>query len=103
LGFGGSARVVAEWATRRRRAERADAQSLARVPSARTSGITYYWEHLGLLSDPAYAQRWATKRKAYLAEGVQPVESANGADRVLIETTEAEGAGLDMLEIERLA
>src|ERR1019366_10736131 len=51
LGFGGSARVVAEWATRRRRAERADAQSLARVPSARTSGITYYWEHLGLLSD----------------------------------------------------
>jgi transposase len=36
LGFGGSARVVAEWATRRRRAERADAQSLARVPSART-------------------------------------------------------------------
>ena len=36
LGFGGSARVVAEWATRRRRAEKVDAQSLARVPSART-------------------------------------------------------------------
>lgn len=32
-------------------------------------GVTYYWEHLGLLSDPAYAQRWASKRKAYLAEG----------------------------------
>lgn len=29
--------------------------------------------------------------------------AANGAERVLIETTEAEGAGLDMLEIERLA
>lgn len=67
------------------------------------SGITYYWEHLGLLSDPAYAQRWATKRKAYLADGVRPVEGANGAERVLIETTEAEGAGLDMIEIERLA
>jgi transposase len=35
-GFRGSARVVAEWATRRRRAEKADAQSLARVPSSRT-------------------------------------------------------------------
>jgi len=35
-GFGGSSRVVAEWATRRRRADKADAQSLARVPSART-------------------------------------------------------------------
>jgi transposase len=35
-GFSGSARVVAEWATRRRRADKADAQSLARTPSART-------------------------------------------------------------------
>ena len=36
LGFRGSARVVAEWATRHRRAEKADAESLHRVPSART-------------------------------------------------------------------
>lgn len=35
-GYRGSLRVVSEWATRRRRAERADAESLARVPSART-------------------------------------------------------------------
>jgi transposase len=36
LGFRGSVRVVTEWATRRRRAEKADATSLHRVPSART-------------------------------------------------------------------
>jgi transposase len=35
-GFRGSLRVVTEWATRRRRAERADAESLQRIPSART-------------------------------------------------------------------
>jgi transposase len=35
-GFKGSLRVVGEWATRRRRAEKADATSLQRVPSART-------------------------------------------------------------------
>ena len=35
-GFRGSLRVVSEWATRRRRAEKADASSLARLPSART-------------------------------------------------------------------
>ncbi len=35
-GFSGSLRVVSEWATRRRRAEKLDAQSLQRVPSART-------------------------------------------------------------------
>jgi transposase len=35
-GFRGSLRVIGEWATRRRRAERADAQNLQRIPSART-------------------------------------------------------------------
>jgi transposase len=35
-GFRGSMRVVSEWATRRRRAEKADAETLTRVPSART-------------------------------------------------------------------
>jgi transposase len=35
-GFRGSLRVVSEWATRRRRAEKADAENLQRIPSART-------------------------------------------------------------------
>jgi transposase len=35
-GFRGSLRIVGEWATRRRRAEKADAESLQRIPSART-------------------------------------------------------------------
>lgn len=67
------------------------------------SGLTYYWEHLGLLSDPAYADRWAAKRAAYLADGIVPLSAADEGDRILIETRESEGSGLDMLEIERLA
>jgi transposase len=35
-GFQGSLRVVAEWATRRRRAEKADAENLQRIPSSPT-------------------------------------------------------------------
>ena len=35
-GFRGSLRIVGEWATRRRRAEKADAENLQRIPSART-------------------------------------------------------------------
>jgi len=35
-GFRGSLRVISEWATRRRRAEKADARNLQRIPSART-------------------------------------------------------------------
>ena len=73
-------------------------------PSTETGQLhTYYWEHLGLLSDPALAQRWATKRQAYLADGIRPIEQAADADRVLIETQERQGLGLDMKEVERLA
>ncbi|MBD9524718.1 ISL3 family transposase [Ensifer sp. ENS02] len=35
-GFRGSRRVVSEWATRRKRADKADAETLTRIPSART-------------------------------------------------------------------
>jgi transposase len=35
-GFRGPLRVISEWATRRRRAEKTDAQNLQRIPSART-------------------------------------------------------------------
>jgi len=35
-GFRGSLRVISEWATRRRRAEKADVENLQRIPSART-------------------------------------------------------------------
>lgn len=35
-GFRGSRRVVSEWATRRKRADKADAETLNRLPSART-------------------------------------------------------------------
>ncbi len=54
-----------------------------------------------MLSDPQYAARWHTKRAAYLAAGIRPIEESAGGD-VLIETRELAGAGLDMGEVERL-
>ena len=65
------------------------------------SGITYYWEHLGMLSDPQYKSRWEIKRAAYLAAGIRPIDENAGGD-VLIETKETAGQGLDMTEVERL-
>tara|TARA_R110002020_G_scaffold133556_3_gene297995 strand:- start:124 stop:3681 length:3558 start_codon:yes stop_codon:yes gene_type:complete len=65
------------------------------------SGVTYYWEHLGMLSDPQYAARWETKRAAYLAAGIRPIGEHAGGD-VLVETRELVGQGLDMGEVERL-
>jgi transposase len=47
-GFQGSARVVSEWATRRRRAEKASNQNLQKVPSAKTIArlMTMVRDHL---------------------------------------------------------
>jgi hypothetical protein len=66
------------------------------------SGVTYYWEHLGMLADPQYTARWQTKRAAYLAAGIRPIDENAGGD-VLVETRELPGQGLDMSEVERLA
>ena len=67
------------------------------------AGRTYYWEHLGLLVDPDYRRRWEGKRRAYLEAGVRAIEEPGDSDRILITTQEAQGQGLDMHEIERLA
>ena len=59
------------------------------------SGVTYYWEHLGLLDDPAYRARWQRKREEYLKEGVAPWTPSVEAERVLIETSDDSGGGLN--------
>ncbi len=40
------------------------------------TGITVYWEHLGMLSDPTYAKRWEKKLAWYKAMGLE----ANGPE-----------------------
>ncbi len=85
-----------------------NAQQAGRHPGARTNdyGIeeTTVTAHNdpGMLSDPQYAARWQTKRGAYLAACVRPIEENAGGD-VLIETRELTGQGLDMGQVERLA
>ena len=66
------------------------------------SGITYYWEHLGLLGDPGYRARWERKRNEYLQEGIKPFVPDLDADRILIETADDAGGGLDAQRIAEL-
>ena len=44
-------------------------------------GRTIYWEHLGMLNDSVYAERWEAKRKWYADHGVveYPEPGARGA------------------------
>ena len=59
------------------------------------SGVTYYWEHLGLLEDPAYRARWDRKREEYLKEGIEPWAPDVDAERILVETSDDARGGLD--------
>ena len=62
-------------------------------------GVTFYWEHLGLLDDPGYRARWARKRAEYLACGIAPHEEGGGREGTLIETRDEPGGRLDAAAI----
>ena len=62
-------------------------------------GVTYYWEHLGLLHDPGYRARWERKRAEYFDAGIRPPDHDADSDRILIETHDDPGGSLDAAKI----
>jgi hypothetical protein len=65
-------------------------------------GVTFYWEHCGMLDDPGYRARWERKRAEYLAAGIKPWQDGGGAEGTLIETRDQSGGGLDSAMIAKL-
>ncbi len=57
----------------------------------RPDGARFYWEHLGMLEDPNYRQRWEEKLKRYRQSGIAPVEEHGGRAEALIVTQEDPG------------
>jgi len=66
------------------------------------SGVTYYWEHLGLLHDPSYRSRWERKRAEYIEAGIRPYEDGGGPEGTLVETRDDPMGGLDAGHIAEL-
>ncbi len=62
-------------------------------------GVTFYWEHLGMLDDPGYKARWEQKRAEYLECGIEPHEDGGGPEGTLIETRDEPGGGLNAAAI----
>ena len=62
-------------------------------------GVTFYWEHLGMLDDPAYSARWERKRAEYLEAGIRPLHDGDSSNGALIETRDEPGGGLDAAAI----
>ena len=66
------------------------------------SGETYYWEHLGMMSNLKYRRRWEKKLVEYRAEGILPLEEGGGKNGILITTEEYQGEGFDSQKIDEL-
>ena len=66
------------------------------------SGETWYWEHLGMMSVPAYRQRWEKKLAEYKAAGILPIEEGGGEAGNLITTEEYEGQGFNSQLIDEI-
>ena len=62
-------------------------------------GVTFYWEHLGMLDDPGYRARWEGKRAEYLECGIGHHEDGGGPEGTLIETRDEPGGRLDAAAI----
>lgn len=59
------------------------------------TGVTYYWEHCGLLHEPAYYRRWKEKQDWYRANGILPHESGGGPKGTLVVTRDQADGGID--------
>ena len=66
------------------------------------SGVTYYWEHCGMLAVPEYAERWSRKLDWYRQQKVLPLEEGGGDRATLIITEDDVSGGIDSAKIRAL-
>lgn len=62
-------------------------------------GITFYWEHCGMLADPGYRRRWEEKKQWYLAHGILPHEQGGGPKGTLIVTEDRANGSISSKDI----
>jgi ATP-dependent exoDNAse (exonuclease V) alpha subunit len=65
-------------------------------------GITYYWEHCGLLTNPHYRQRWERKLAWYRAQDILPYDEGGGTKGTLIVTKDEPNGGMNSQQIKAL-
>jgi len=66
------------------------------------TGITYYWEHLGMFNLASYRKKWDEKLKWYKVHNILPYEDGGGENGTLIISREAPDGGIDSQEINRM-
>ncbi len=63
------------------------------------SGLTFYWEHCGMLHVPSYRRRWEKKLEWYRAHGIMPLGEGSGENGTLIITCDEANGSIDSAKI----
>lgn len=63
------------------------------------TGVTYYWEHCGMLHDPSYRRRWDEKQAWYREQDILPLDEGGGARGTLVVTRDQPDGGIDSTQI----
>lgn len=66
------------------------------------SGLTYYWEHCGMLHVPTYRRRWEEKLAWYRTHDILPYEEGGGDRGILIITRDEANGSIDSSKITKL-
>jgi hypothetical protein len=66
------------------------------------AGVTYYWEHCGMLRDPGYRKRWEEKKAWYRANGILPLSEGKNRPKILIVSEDEPDGGIDSSKIASL-
>lgn len=66
------------------------------------TGITYYWEHLGMLTKDDYRSKWKRKQEWYDRSGIVEYTKNSNADKQLIITRDKPDGGIDSTEIKSI-
>jgi hypothetical protein len=70
------------------------------------TGRRIYWEHLGMLNDPVYRERWERKLKWYAAQGIEEANDESpdgGPNGLLVITRDDERGGISSKVIAEFA
>ncbi|HLW69078.1 MAG TPA: ATP-binding domain-containing protein [Candidatus Binataceae bacterium] len=55
------------------------------------TGVTWFWEHLGMLGDAEYERKWKLKLEWYRGNGIDLEEEGGGPNGMLLTSTETDG------------
>ncbi len=67
-----------------------------------STGIIYYWEHLGMLTKDDYRSKWKRKQEWYERSGIVEYTKDANADKQLIITRDKPDGGIDSTEIKNI-